>query len=255
MDSRRWRLEGRLGIGFLRLRLRQLRLRSDRHGGRGRGRSDRRSSDRLRGDLDRGGLCRAIQVVDGVASRDRDRHDGRQKELPGPHRAPIRRQRRGDRHPLSDGRRGRYLRGCRACRRRSSGWRHCNCLGPAQCHRKRRAAVVAAGRSLVIDCIASVAWLELQRRRALVAEPGTRWIVVMTEGAHAVAKIRGARGEGPGRGGLRGHGAILSLHLRARAGLEQLRLLALRDIDRLVQGALGVARLAARAHRPRLQTA
>jgi len=64
-------------------------------------------------------------------------------------------------------------------------------------------------RGLVIDPITLVARLQMQRRGAVVAKLGTRWVTVVAEGAHPVAKILGARGEGPVRGAWRIHAAIL----------------------------------------------
>ena len=62
----------------------------------------------------------------------------------------------------------------------------------------------------MIDRITLVARLQVQRRATVVAELSTDWISVVAEGAHLVAIIGGARGDGPGAGGQGLHAGILS---------------------------------------------
>ncbi len=71
----------------------------------------------------------------------------------------------------------------------------------------------------MIDRITLVARLQVQRRATVVAELSTSWIVAVAEEAYPVAKISGARGEGPGGGGWRVHTGILSCRKAFALGL------------------------------------
>jgi hypothetical protein len=165
--------------------------------------------DRSRGDTQCVGR-RRIDAVGSIGTRDQDRRDGRQKELAGPEQSPPRSQRGGDEQRLRHVCRARYVIWCGRRRRRVSGWPHRRCVGCTEKGWIRRAAVVAVCRGLIVDRIALLARLQLQRRGTVVAEPGTRWVAMVADGAHPVAKIRGARGERPVRGASRAHAGILS---------------------------------------------
>jgi hypothetical protein len=73
----------------------------------------------------------------------------------------------------------------------------------------------------MIDRITLFARLQVHRRATVVAELSTTWIAVVAEGAHPVAKIRGARGVGPGGRGWRSHADILSRRKDLALGLDE----------------------------------
>jgi hypothetical protein len=74
---------------------------------------------------------------------------------------------------------------------------------------------------MLVDRVTLIARLQVQRRGTFVAELSTSWIAVVAEGAHPVAKIRGARGEGPVRGAWRAHAGILSCRNDLASGLGE----------------------------------
>src|SRR5438477_10521403 len=73
----------------------------------------------------------------------------------------------------------------------------------------------------MIDRMTLVARLQVQWRATVVAEVSSSWIVVVAEGAYPVAKIRGARGVGPGGGGWRAHAGILSCRKEFALGFDE----------------------------------
>ena len=73
----------------------------------------------------------------------------------------------------------------------------------------------------MIDRITLVARLQVQRRATVVAELSSSRIVVVAEGAHPVAKIRGACGESPRGGGWRVHAGILNCRKQFALGLDE----------------------------------
>ena len=180
---------------------------------------------------------RHFDAVRVIGANDHDRSDGSHEELAGPHQAPGRSRRRGDEQRLRAPCRKRDVAWSCPCRHRISGCEHRLRFACPERHWTRRAALVAACRGLVVDRITLFARLQMQRRGTLIAEPGTRWIAMVAEGTHPVAKVRGARGDRPVRRTLRAHAGILS----RRTAEERARLA--RGDPRFIPGAENTARL------------